>query len=72
MLTHYYWAKSFDNDCQVDVAFLDFSKDFDRVSLSLVKNVMLGCVSLDFSGATASVEPVPIWTVLKNEVLLVT
>ena len=35
-LTHNYWAKSFDNGCQVNVAFLDFSKSFDGVSHSVL------------------------------------
>ena len=40
ILTHHYWAKALDDGCQEDVAFLDFSKAFDSVSLILVKNVM--------------------------------
>ena len=35
-LTHHYRAKSFDDDCQVDVALMDFSKAFDGVSHSLL------------------------------------
>ena len=40
ILTHHHWAKALDDRCQVDVAFLDFSKAFDSVSLSLVKKVI--------------------------------
>ena len=32
VLTHHHWAKALDEGRQVDVAFLDFSKAFDRVS----------------------------------------
>ena len=32
ILTHHKWAKTLDEGCQVDVAFLDFSKAFDCVS----------------------------------------
>ena len=35
ILNHHYWAKSFDNSCQVGVDFLDFSKAFDGVSHSV-------------------------------------
>ena len=31
ILTHHKWAKTLDEGRQVDVAFLDFSKAFDRV-----------------------------------------
>ena len=41
-LTHHYWAKSSDNGCQVDVAFLDFSKAFDRVSHSVLLKTSCG------------------------------
>ena len=36
ILTHHYWTKALDDACQVYAAFLDFSKAFDSVSLSLV------------------------------------
>ena len=42
ILTHHYWAKSFDNGCQVDIAFLDFSKDFDGVSHSVLLKTLCG------------------------------
>ena len=32
VLTHHHWAKALDEGRQVDVAFLDFSKAFDRIS----------------------------------------
>ena len=32
ILTHYYWAKAPGHGCCEDVAFLDFSKAFGRVS----------------------------------------
>lgn len=36
ILTHYHWAKALDDGCQVNVAFLDFSKAFDGVSHSVL------------------------------------
>ena len=45
ILTHHHWVKALDDGCQVDVAFLDFCKAFDSVSLSLVKKVMQLLVS---------------------------
>ena len=36
ILTHHHWAMALENGCQVDVAFLDFSKAFDRVSHSVL------------------------------------
>ena len=36
ILIHHYWAKALDDACQVDVAFLDFSKAFDRVFHSVL------------------------------------
>ena len=42
ILTHHYWAKSFDNGCQGDVAFLDFSKDFDGVCHSVLLRTLCG------------------------------
>ena len=41
ILTHHYWAKALDDGCEVDVAFLGFSKAFNRLSHSvLLKKVM--------------------------------
>ena len=37
VLTHHHWAKALDDGCQVDVAFLDFSKAFDTVSCLLLR-----------------------------------
>ena len=55
ILTYHYWAKALDNGCQVDVAFLDFSKAFDGVSHSVLlkKNlyVALGFLGLFLDGA---------------------
>ncbi|PFX27691.1 RNA-directed DNA polymerase from mobile element jockey [Stylophora pistillata] len=36
ILTYHHWAKALDGGCQVNVAFLDFSKAFDRVSHSVL------------------------------------
>ena len=52
ILTHHYWAKSFDNGCQVHVALLDFSKDFDGVSQSVLlkRYAALGFLDLFLDG----------------------
>ena len=52
ILTHHYWAKSFDNGCQVHVAFLDFFKDFDGVcqSVLLKRYAALGFLDLFLVG----------------------
>ena len=36
ILTHHHWAKALDDGCQVNVAFLDFSKAFHGVSHSVL------------------------------------
>ena len=41
-LVHHQWAKALDEDRQVDVAFLDFSKAFDRVSHPVLLQKLCG------------------------------
>ena len=36
ILSHNYWAKVLDDGCQLDVAFLDLSKAFNRASHSVM------------------------------------
>ena len=42
VLTHHHWAKALDEGRQVDVAFLDFSKAFDRVSHPVLLQKLCG------------------------------
>ena len=42
VLTHHQWAKALDEGRQVDVAFLDFSKAFDRVSHPVLLQKLCG------------------------------
>ena len=42
VLTHHQWAKALDEGRQVDVAFLDFSKAFDRVSPPVLLQKLCG------------------------------
>lgn len=56
ILTHHYWAKAPDHGCYEDVAFLDFSKAFGRVShLVLLKELCsrtLGFLDVFFDGVS--------------------
>ena len=49
ILTHHYWTKALDDACQMYAAFLDFSKAFNSVSLSLVLKKKM-YVALEFVG----------------------
>ena len=42
VLTHHQWARALDEGRQVDVAFLDFSKAFDRVSHPVLLKKLCG------------------------------
>ena len=42
VLTHHQWAKALDEGRQVNVAFLDFSKAFDRVSHPVLLQKLCG------------------------------
>ena len=56
ILTHYQWARALDERSQVDVAFQDFSKAFDRVchSVLLQKLCSFGFPALFFNGVKAT------------------